>query len=112
MRTVILVGAYLVMMATALESQAAEPLRVGIIGCDTSHVPAFAKLLNSSNPKEEFAGVKVVAAFSGGSEDIPDSKNRVEGFTNELKGMGIEIVPSVDELVKRVDAVLLESVDG
>ena len=40
------------------------------------------------------------------------SADRLEGYTNEFKQMGIEIVPSIDELLKKVDVVLLESVDG
>jgi predicted dehydrogenase len=87
-------------------------LRAGVIGLDTSHAPAFAKLLNGPEATGELAGVRVVAAFPGGSPDIPASADRVEGYTNEFKKMGIEIVGSIDELLKKVDVVLLESVDG
>src|SRR5262245_6535349 len=87
-------------------------LKAGIIGLDTSHVPAFTGLLN--NPKDaDFQGVKVVAAYAGGSHDIPSSKDGLEGFTREVRDKyGIEIVDSIDELLKKVDVVLLESVDG
>src|SRR6516162_1770707 len=60
------------------------PLRAGIIGLDTSHVVAFTQTLNNPQAKGILARVRVVAAYPGGSEDIPDSKNRVEGFTNTL----------------------------
>ena len=56
--------------------------------------------------------MKIVAAYPGGSPDIPDSRDRVKGYTEQLRGMGVEIVGSIDELLKRVDVVLLESVDG
>ena len=36
----------------------------------------------------------------------------MEGFTKQLSDMGIEIVESIPELLSKVDAVLLESVDG
>ena len=87
-------------------------LRAGVIGLDTSHAPAFAELLNSAKPESEFGGVKVVAAFPGGSPDIPASADRVDGYTKKFRELGIEIVPSIDELLKKVDVVLLESVDG
>ncbi len=88
-------------------------LRVGIIGLDTSHVTAFTALLNNPKNEGDLAGFKVVAAFPGGSPDIPDSKNRLEGFTNTLRDKyGVKIVGSIDELLKEVDVVLLESVDG
>lgn len=88
-------------------------LRVGIIGLDTSHVTAFTKLLNDPKNKGDLAGFRVVAAYPGGSPDIPDSKNRLEGFTTTLRDkFGVEIVNSIDELLAKVDVVLLESVDG
>ena len=46
-------------------------LRIGIIGCDTSHVVAFTENLNNPEAKGHVAGGKVVAAFKGGSADIP-----------------------------------------
>jgi predicted dehydrogenase len=87
-------------------------LRAGIIGLDTSHAPAFAGLLNGTQTNPELAGVKVVAAFPGGSPDVPASADRVEGYTKKLAEMGVEIVPSIEALLGKVDVVLLESVDG
>jgi len=86
--------------------------RLGMIGLDTSHAPAFTKLLNDPKRESEHGEMRVVAAFPGGSQDIDSSRNRVEGYTKELKSMGVEIVGSIEELVGKVDAVLLESVDG
>jgi hypothetical protein len=90
----------------------AKVLRAGIIGLDTSHAPAFAKLLNGPMATGDLAGVKIVAAFPGGSPDVPASADRVAGYTKELANMGVEIVPSIEALLERVDVVLLESVDG
>jgi hypothetical protein len=93
--------------------QPAKPLRAGIIGLDTSHVVAFTRLLNAPSPKPELADVRVVAAYPGGSPDIPSSRDRVAGFTQELRDkFGVTIVGSIDELLASVDVVLLESVDG
>jgi predicted dehydrogenase len=90
-----------------------KPLRAGIIGLDTSHVVAFTSLLNNPKAKGDLAGVRVVAAYPGGSPDIPDSRNRLAGFTKTLREKyGVEIVGSIDKLLKKVDVVLLESVDG
>ncbi len=92
---------------------AATPLRAGIIGLDTSHVTAFTQLLNNPQPRPELAGVRVVAGYPGGSPDIPSSRDRIAGFTKELHDKyGVEIVDSIDDLLKKVDVVLLESVDG
>lgn len=96
----------------AIGEETAAPIRVGMIGLDTSHVIAFAKAMNNPAATGDLAGVKVVAAYPGGSPDLPASADRVEGFTKQISEMGIEIVDSIDSLLTKVDAVLLESVDG
>jgi predicted dehydrogenase len=93
-------------------TRADEPLRAGIVGCDTSHVIAFTKLLNDPAATGPLAKIEVTCAFPGGSADIPDSRDRVQGFTEQLRGMGVEIVDSIAALVERSDVILLESVDG
>jgi hypothetical protein len=88
-------------------------LRLGIIGCDTSHVIAFTEILNNPQAKGHVPGGKVVAAFRGGSPDIPDSVNRLEEYATKLKEhYGVKFYDSIDELCANVDAVLLESIDG
>ncbi len=90
-----------------------KPVRVGIIGLDTSHVTAFTGLLNGPKAKGDLAGFRIVAAFPGGSPDVEASRTRVKGFTEDLRNkFGVEIVDSIDDLLGKVDAVLLESVDG
>jgi hypothetical protein len=87
------------------------PLRAGMIGLDTSHVPAFAKIFNNPKATGDIAGIKIVAGYPGGT-DIPASRDRVKGFTEQLRGMGIEIVETIPQLLAKVDVVLIESVDG
>ena len=85
-------------------------IRLGMIGLDTSHVIAFTSYLN--NPKNN-TGCKVVAAFPGGSPDFKASADRVDKFTAEMRDKyKVEMVSSIEELCKKVDGVLLESVDG
>ena len=54
----------------------------------------------------------IVAAYPVGSPDIPSSRDRIKEYTETLRGMGVEIVDSMDALLERVDVVLIESVDG
>jgi hypothetical protein len=93
-----------------------KPLRAGIIGLDTSHVLAFTQTLNKGPKKPEdadkVAGVKVVAAYPQGSKDIEGSTKRVPEYTAKVKELGVEIVDSIDDLLKKVDVVFLESNDG
>ena len=87
-------------------------LRAGIIGLDTSHVIAFSRILNDPKTVPELANCRVVAAYPKGSPDIESSTKRVPGYIKQVKGLGVEIVDSIPELLKRVDVVLLETNDG
>lgn len=87
-------------------------LRAGIIGLDTSHAIAFTEILNAEKPSPEIAGCRIVAAYPKGSPDIESSVKRVPEYTAKIKTMGVEIVDSIDELLKRVDVVFLETNDG
>src|SRR5882672_764970 len=90
-----------------------QEIKVGMIGLDTSHVTAFTKLLNDKSDPHHIPGARVVAAFKGGSPDVESSRTRIDRFTAELKDKwGVEIVDSIEELCKKVDVALLESVDG
>ena len=82
-----------------------------MIGLDTSHVPAFAKIFNNPKATGEVAGIRIVAGYPGGT-DIPASRDRVAKFTEQLRDMGIEIVDTIPKLLEKVDVVMLESVDG
>ena len=100
-------------MSLANPGDAAEPvLKVGIIGLDTSHVTAFTKALNDAKAGPDLANCRVVAAYPKGSPDIESSTSRVPGYVEELKKLDVEIVDSIDALLKRVDCVLLETNDG
>jgi predicted dehydrogenase len=120
MRRSVALGTLLVGLAAAVarpctagDDAPPKPLRAGIIGLDTSHVVAFTKALNDPKAKGDLAGVRVVAAFPGGSPDVAASRDRIEGFTKQLRDeFKVEIVDSIDALLGKVDVVLLESVDG
>ncbi|MGB0090006.1 MAG: gfo/Idh/MocA family oxidoreductase, partial [Planifilum fulgidum] len=60
-------------------------IEIGMIGLDTSHCTAFARLLN--DPADEFhvPGGRVTVAYPGGSPDFELSRSRVAGITAELK---------------------------
>lgn len=104
---------YAMALSLLLWSPEDEPIKVGIVGLDTSHVTAFTQLLNDPKAANHVPGARVVCAFKGGSPDVEASANRVEGFTKTLKEKwGVEIVDSIETLCTKVDAVLLESVDG
>ncbi len=90
-----------------------QVFRVGLIGLDTSHVTAFTSRFNDPKGKNHVPGAKVVAAFKGGSPDIPSSAERIDKFTETLvKQYGVKLYDTVEEMCEHVDVVMLESVDG
>lgn len=113
-------GALLLAMMSVLNANSAdddtsadnEPLKIGIIGLDTSHAPAFAKTFNQQPADPEMQNCRVVAAYPFGSADIESSASRIPQYTEEMRELGVEIVDSIEELLQRVDCVLLETNDG
>ncbi len=87
--------------------------RVGIIGLDTSHAPAFTRILNSPNASaEDYRGFRVVSAYPQGSRDIESSTSRVPGYIQDMREMNVVVVESIPVLLQQVDFVLLTSNDG
>ena len=109
MRIVFCILAFGVLIQTC---RSAEPIRAGIIGLDTSHAVAFTKILNDPKATGDLADVVVVAAFPGGSPEVPRSCQLLKTCVPKVQQMGVEIVDSIDELLKKVDVVLLQSLDG
>jgi predicted dehydrogenase len=108
-----IVSALALLLAATGAAQDTTPLRIGLIGLDTSHVVEFTRILNDPSGPNHVPGARVVAAFKGGSPDVAASATRIDRFTSELQQKwSIPLVDSIEELVKRVDAVMLTSVDG
>lgn len=89
-----------------------EKIKIGIIGLDTSHAPAFTKLFNAENPVPALAGFKVVAAYPFGSADIKTSVDRIPEYTKQVQQQGVEVVDTIKKMLSMVDVVLLETNDG
>jgi predicted dehydrogenase len=88
-------------------------MKIGMVGLDTSHCPAFAGILNDEKQEFHLPGHRVVAAYPGGSDLFSLSRSRVKGFTDTLLNeYGVRMYASIPELAEDVDAVFLESVDG
>lgn len=112
-RVALVAGTILCFIARGWTQSPTAPIRLGLIGLDTSHVVAFTQAFNDPSSPNHVPGAQVVAAFKGGSPDVEQSATRIERFTTQLQDRWkIEIVPDIPTLCSKVDAVLLESVDG
>jgi len=94
------------------KSEVPKGKRIGMIGLDTGHSSAFAKSLNDPQAGNRYGGYKVTAAYPNGTEDITEWKNRIPQITEEVRSQGVEIVDSIEKMLKMVDVVLLTCIDG
>lgn len=102
----------IVTLSFAASTKAAD-LRLGMIGMDTGHAINFTELLNDPKAKDHIPGARVVAAFKVSSPDIQSSWSRVDGHAEKLrKDFGVRFYDSIEEMVKNVDAVLMEDNDA
>jgi virulence factor len=86
-------------------------IRLGIVDFDTSHAVEFAKRLNHIEIAEDqwVKGAKVVAGVPGTSQIAPAT---IPKNAELLKKWGVELLDDPAELFGKIDAVLIESVDG
>ena len=100
-----------VLAGSAVAEEVKLPLRAGIIGID-AHARPWTEIINNPKAEGEIADMKIVAAFPGGSPDIPQSMSLLEAAKEPLREAGVEFVDSIDELLEKVDVVLILSIDG
>lgn len=106
---IFLLSALLFMASIAV---AKEPIKIGIIGLDTSHAAAFAKLINGTPTPDWASDFRIVAAYPHGSKTIKSSYERIPRFTKAVEKYGVKVVGSIAKLLEQVDCVLLETNDG
>lgn len=88
-------------------------MKIGMVGLDTSHCVAFTRILNDESYQYHIPGARVIGAYPGGSELFSLSRDRVAGFTAELRDTyGVSLYERIGDLVADVEAIFLESVDG
>jgi|SRR5579871_6060118 len=86
-------------------------IRVGLVDFDTSHVEAFTQRFNHLDvPESEWVeGAKVVAGCPGESQMMPE---RIPGYEAKLRSYGVEMVARPEDLLGKIDAVMIESQQG
>ncbi len=88
-----------------------DEVKIGLIGLDTSHSPAFTKIINNAeNPKMQ--GFRVAFAYPYGSTKIEASASRIPQYITEIKALGIQVVDTLAALVDASDVVMLMTNDG
>jgi predicted dehydrogenase len=104
----------LVLVAFSARLPAAEPtlpIKAGIIGLD-AHARVWTTILNAPDAPGELADMVVVAGYPAGSPDIPQSMDLLKKGIATFRELNVEIVDSIDALLKKVDVVMILSIDG
>jgi hypothetical protein len=103
-RTSLWTAAVVCLIGAPLGAAESPVFRIGIIGLDTSHVPAFTGLIN--DPAKN-TGFKVVAGFPGGSPAGESSATRGKGDNDELRETTRrDRRGAIEELCRKVDGVM------
>ena len=86
-------------------------IRLGILDFDTSHCVEFTKRLNHIDIAAEqwVEGAKVVIGCAGESKLSPE---RIAGYTEQMKKYDVTLVDKPEAMIGKVDAMLIEAVDG
>ena len=102
----------LILIATS-SVRADEPVRVGILGFDNYQSLAFTQVWHKppeDNP--DAGGLKVVAAWRGGSPDIEETQVDIKRWEPRLIEKGVSIEDSIDAVLLKCDAVIIMTIDG
>lgn len=103
----------MMLLASIVAGAQTDVVRIGIIGLDTSHSVRFSEELNKKGTDDYFVNkYEVVAAYPYGTKTIPSATKRIEGYVKDVQKYGVEVVNSIDELLKKVDCVFVETNDG
>ncbi|MFO0849123.1 MAG: Gfo/Idh/MocA family oxidoreductase [Gemmataceae bacterium] len=86
-------------------------LKLGVLDFDTSHVVEFTKRLNHvDSPEAQWVdGARVVIGCPGESKLSPE---RIPGYVAAMKKYGVPLVDDPAAMIGKVDAMLIEAVDG
>ncbi len=86
-------------------------LKLGILDFDTSHVVEFTKRLNHIDcpDDQKVEGAKIVVGCPGVSKVSPE---RIPGYVDAMKKYGVPLVDKPEDMIGKVDGILIEAVDG
>jgi predicted dehydrogenase len=88
-------------------------IRIGIVSFDTSHSVHFTKRINHVGISEDqwVEGAEVVMGYPGGPT-IFAGKEVISQRTQEIRDCGVQIIDSPQDMIGKVDAVLIEVQEG
>lgn len=88
-----------------------DPLRLGLIGVDSSHALSFDRLLGDGRTGE-VPGAVISSAWRGPTSlDLPPSRKRNDANAEELQARGLTMADAPEQVADDADALLLVTAD-
>src|SRR5262249_51251451 len=86
-------------------------IKLGVLDFDTSHVVAFTQRLNHKGiDKDQWVdGAQVGIGCRGKSEIMPE---RIPEYVKEMQKLGVPLVDKPQDMIGKVDGMLIESQEG
>jgi predicted dehydrogenase len=86
-------------------------IKLGMLDFDTSHVIEFARRLNHKGIAQDqwVEGAEVVIACPGESIIMPE---RIPEYTKQIQDLGIPLTEGPEDMIGKVDGMLIESQEG
>jgi hypothetical protein len=86
-------------------------IKLGVLDFDTSHVVEFTKRLNHKDIAEEqwVDGAQVVIGCPGESKLAPE---KIPDYKKAMEKLGVPLVDKPEDMIGKVDGMLIESVEG
>ncbi|MBI3866422.1 MAG: hypothetical protein HY290_31465 [Planctomycetia bacterium] len=124
MKHIVWIVAAVAILSPNPRGQASEPVRIGILGFDNYQAVEYVQFFNNPKAEGDFAGLRVVAAYPVTSAEYPESAELTEKWKKQMLGLyqsatdpkdnapPVQMVGSIDELLKLCDAVMIWSLDG
>ena len=86
-------------------------IKLGMVDFDTSHSVEFTRRLNHKGITEDqwVNGATVVLGCPGASKIMPE---RIPEYQKEMEQLGVALVDTPEEMLGKVDGILIESLEG
>lgn len=93
-------------------SAAYGPLRLGLIGVDSPHAPSFTELFGDG-VSGAVRGATIRSAWRGvAAPDFPLSRDRIDGFAEQVAALGVAMRSSPEQVAEESDALLIVASDA
>lgn len=90
-------------------ASSSDTIRLGVIGVDSSHLPAFATRIDDLR-KAGKSRCQITHMWTDGRHDMPASD--VAGWQEQARELGVEASENLDAMLDAVDGVLVLAVNG